>query len=62
MKEKHKKGTASYHGAISFMSASWGSPRPSRAESYTLSNMFYDSDAATGQLYPGFTVTPPPGP
>ena len=38
------------------------SPRPSRDESYTLSNMFYDSDAATGQLYPGFTVTPPPGP
>ena len=38
------------------------SPRPTREESYSLSNMFYDSDTATGQYYPGFRVTAPPPP
>ena len=37
-------------------------PRPTREESYSLSNTFYDSDTATGQYYPGFHVTAPPPP
>ncbi len=34
-------------------------PRPSREEAYTLNSTFYDPDRDTGQLYPGFEVTPP---
>lgn len=34
-------------------------PRPTRKESYTISNTFFDPSATTGQLYPGFKVTPP---
>jgi len=34
-------------------------PRPTREQAYTISYQFYDPDETTGQLYPGFTVTPP---
>ncbi len=34
-------------------------PRPTPQESYTISYAFFDPDEATGQLYPGFEVTPP---
>jgi FtsP/CotA-like multicopper oxidase with cupredoxin domain len=34
-------------------------PRPRPEEAYTLSYTFYDPDETTGQLYPGFDVTPP---